>query len=109
MNRNLGNWELWITVLLLWPNEGCCLCKVVYYGCRMCFLGQMAGFKSLIDELLAVYPWANYLTSLCFSSLICKSREGGTAYLKWLSQGLSKLTLAKTLAGAWSLEVLGAL
>ena len=101
MNRNLENWALWTVVLFLQPTQGSWSCQAVYCGgLRACFLELKAGFKSQLWQLPAVCPWANYLTSLCFSHLVCKNRGDGTTYLKKLLWCLNGLAVTKDIARA---------
>lgn len=94
MNRNLGNWVMDCSAALT-DSRGMMIGQSgILWGFREYFPEKMAGFKSQLCQLLAVCPWANDLTSLCFSCLVCKNREAGTTYLKSLLWGLNELTFA---------------
>lgn len=100
MNRNLGNWVTDCSAALT-DSWGMMIGQSgILWGLREYFLENMAGFKSQLCQLLAVCPWANYLTSLCFSHLVYINREDGTTYLKRWLWGLNELTFAGCILNA---------
>lgn len=47
----------------------------------LCSGVRQHGFKSCLHPSLAVWPWLNYLTSLCFKVLIFKPASFNTTFL----------------------------